>query len=231
MGGARSEVGDDTTRVLMEVATWDGPNIHRTSNALGLRSEARGRFEKGLAPEQALEAQIVATKLMLELTGATRRPAARSTSGVATEPWPDATIRLRDARVAALLGLVIPRARQKRDADRAGLRRGRRRATASTSPCPHFRRNDVTREADLDRGGRALRRLDKLPGDAAQAPRHGGRGCRPSSACAAAPWTRSSAAARYEIVGWSFTEPGVADRLRLAADDPRRSVRRRSRTR
>jgi len=31
MGGARSEVADDTTRVLMEVATWDGPSIHRTS--------------------------------------------------------------------------------------------------------------------------------------------------------------------------------------------------------
>jgi len=70
MGGARSEVQDGTTRVLMEVASWVGPNIHRTSNQLGLRSEASGRFEKGLAPEQALEAQAVATKLMLELTGA-----------------------------------------------------------------------------------------------------------------------------------------------------------------
>ena len=35
MGGARSEVRDDTTRVLMEVATWDGPNIQRTSTRLG----------------------------------------------------------------------------------------------------------------------------------------------------------------------------------------------------
>ena len=46
MGGARSEVGDDTTRVLMEAANWDGANIHRTSLKLGLRSEASGRFEK-----------------------------------------------------------------------------------------------------------------------------------------------------------------------------------------
>src|SRR3954464_7659611 len=71
MGGARSEVSDATTRVLMEVASWNGPNIHRTSNKLGLRSEASGRFEKGLAPEQALDAQAVATALMVELTGAT----------------------------------------------------------------------------------------------------------------------------------------------------------------
>ncbi len=73
MGGARSEVEPDTTRVLMEVANWSGPNIHRTSWALGLRSEASGRFEKGLAPEQCMHAQAVATRLMIELCGAERR--------------------------------------------------------------------------------------------------------------------------------------------------------------
>ncbi|HEY5261946.1 MAG TPA: phenylalanine--tRNA ligase subunit beta, partial [Solirubrobacteraceae bacterium] len=64
MGGERSEVGPDTTRVLMEVANWNGPNIHRTSWALGLRSEASSRFEKGLAPEQCAYAQALATRLM-----------------------------------------------------------------------------------------------------------------------------------------------------------------------
>ena len=53
MGGARSEVNDTTTRVLMEAATWNGPNIQRTSTRLGLRTEASGRFEKQLQPEQA----------------------------------------------------------------------------------------------------------------------------------------------------------------------------------
>jgi phenylalanyl-tRNA synthetase beta chain len=43
MGGVRSEVEDSTTRVLMEVANWDGANIHQTSLKLGLRSEASGR--------------------------------------------------------------------------------------------------------------------------------------------------------------------------------------------
>jgi len=74
MGGARSEVHDGTTRVLMEAANWVGPNIHRTSQVLGLRSEASGRFEKGLSPEQAMEAQALATKLMIEITGATVMP-------------------------------------------------------------------------------------------------------------------------------------------------------------
>ncbi len=74
MGGERSEVQPETTRVLMEVANWSGPNIHRTSWALGLRSEASSRFEKGLAPEQCMYAQALATRLMIELCGATCRP-------------------------------------------------------------------------------------------------------------------------------------------------------------
>ena len=42
MGGLRSEVNDATTRVLMEAATWNGPNIQRTSTRLALRTEASG---------------------------------------------------------------------------------------------------------------------------------------------------------------------------------------------
>ena len=49
----RSEVNDATTRVLMEAANWNGPNIQRTSTRLDLRTEASGRFEKGLSPELA----------------------------------------------------------------------------------------------------------------------------------------------------------------------------------
>ena len=52
MGGARSEVGADTTRVLMEAANWNGANIHHTSLKLGLRSEASSRFEKGCSPSR-----------------------------------------------------------------------------------------------------------------------------------------------------------------------------------
>ena len=78
MGGERSEVRDTTTRVLMEAATWNGPNIQRTSTRLALRSEASGRFEKQLQPEQAMDGQALAAILMTELTGA-RLSTARST--------------------------------------------------------------------------------------------------------------------------------------------------------
>ena len=95
--------------------------------------------------------------------------------------------------------------------------------TASTSRCRRFRRNDVTREADLvEEVGRFD--LDKLP---ATLPKRRGAAGRMSSEQRLRRRAVDALIGRgaYEIVGWSFTEPGVADRLRLPEDDPRRAVR------
>ena len=48
MGGLTSEVTDKTTNVLFEAAVFNGPSIRRTSKVLGMRSEASGRFERGV---------------------------------------------------------------------------------------------------------------------------------------------------------------------------------------
>src|SRR3954471_21059175 len=221
MGGARSEVSDDTTRVLMEVASWNGPNIHRTSNALGLRSEASGRFEKGLAPEQALEAQGVATPLMAKLPGAQVIGGTIDAAPYAHEPWPHATIRLRERKAAALLGLVIPRARQKETLTALGF--GVVDADDGLDvTVPGFRRNDVTREADLvEEVGRFD--LDRIP---ATLPKRRGTAGRMSLSQRLRRRAVDALVGRgaYEIVGWSFTEPGVAERLRLPEGDPRPGV-------
>ncbi|QEC48828.1 phenylalanine--tRNA ligase subunit beta [Baekduia soli] len=219
MGGARSEVSDTTTRVLLEVASWVGPNIHRTSTRLGLRSEASGRFEKGLAPEQAMEAQQAATRLMLELTGATVAPGTIDVGPFAEEPWPTPTLRLREQKVQALLGMPIPRARQTTLLHALGF------ATADADDgldvtVPGFRRNDVSREADLiEEVGRFD--LDRLP---ATLPKRRGAAGRMSTAQRLRRRAVDAVVGRgaHEIVGWSFTEPAVADRLRLGEDDPRR---------
>ena len=70
MGGQVSEVSEDTTRVLLEVANWNGTNILRTSRRLGLRSEASSRFEKQLHPALCMRAQAIASRLLVELCGA-----------------------------------------------------------------------------------------------------------------------------------------------------------------
>jgi phenylalanyl-tRNA synthetase beta chain len=219
MGGARSEVEAGTTRVLMEVASWVGSNIHRTSGILGLRSEASGRFEKGLAPEQAMDAQAVATRLMIELTGATVAGGTIDAGPFATEPWPQATIRLREHKVAALLGLVIPRGRQTQTLTALGFGVADA-ADGLDVTVPGFRRNDVTREADLvEEVGRFD--LDKLP---ATLPKRRGTAGRMSAEQRLRRRAVDALVGRgaYEIVGWSFTAAGIADRLRLPQDDPRR---------
>jgi phenylalanyl-tRNA synthetase beta chain len=217
MGGERSEVHEGTTRVLMEVANWDGPNIHRTSQLLGLRSEASGRFEKGLAPEQAMEAQIVATRLMLELTGARLVPGTIDVGG----PGPPAkVVHLREHRVAELLGRAIPRPRQA-EILRA-LEFGVQEAPGGLDVLvPAFRRNDVTREADLVEEVARIDGLEKLP---ATLPARRGSAGRLSTEQRLRRRAVDALVGRgmYETVGWSFTEAGLADRLRLAPDDARR---------
>ena len=129
MGGARSEVNDGTTRVLMEAANWNGPNIQRTSSRLALRTEASGRFEKGLSPELALEGQALAAKLMVELCGARPVGGTIDVGG----PGPEAAVlRLREARVEALLGLADPARRAGRDPRARSASAWRRRTTGST---------------------------------------------------------------------------------------------------
>src|SRR6201996_9173371 len=142
MGGARSEVEDTTTRVLMEAANWDGANIHQTSLKLGLRSEASGRNEKGLQPEQCMEAQAIATRLMIDLCGARLVP---GTIDIGGDGPPPRTIRLRDARVNGLLGVQVPRERC------AEILTALEFTTAEAADgldvtVPAFRRSDVTRE-------------------------------------------------------------------------------------
>ncbi|MEO8968004.1 MAG: phenylalanine--tRNA ligase subunit beta [Solirubrobacteraceae bacterium] len=211
MGGARSEVQDTTTRVLMEAATWNGANIHRTSLSLGLRSEASGRFEKQLQPEQAMHAQAVATQLMIKLCGARVLPGTTDLGGPGPDP---VTIRLRDARVTGLLGVGIPRARQ------AEILTALEFAVADADDgldvsVPAFRRADVTREADLIEEVTRLGALETLP--ATLPSRHGASGRltaeqrlrrRASDALAGQ--------GLHEIVGWSFASPDLARRLRIS---------------
>jgi phenylalanyl-tRNA synthetase beta chain len=218
MGGTRSEVALDTTRVLLEVASWDGPNIHDTSLKLGLRSEASARFEKGLSVEQALEAQVVATRLMLELTGARLVPGTIDVGAVAPEAL---VIRLRDKRVVGLLGVNVTRSESALHLQRLGFETVER-ADGLDVTVPHWRRNDVTREVDLVEEVARLHGTDeRLP--ATLPSRRGAVGVL-SAAQRLRRRAEDALVGRglLEIVGWSFDTPARDDRLRLPPGDPRR---------
>ena len=147
MGGQVSEVSEETTRVLLEVANWNGTNILRTSRLLGLRSEASSRFEKQLHPELCMRAQRIASRLMVELCGAKLVP---GTIDVAAEiPPPRASSRLRGARVEGLLGMEIAQADQVAYLERLGFGVEADGEDLDGRPCPPDRHYDVTREVDL----------------------------------------------------------------------------------
>ena len=69
MGGAESEIGAGTQNVLLESAWFDPISIRRTSKALGLRSEASMRFERGADPEMAELASRRCAALIQEIAG------------------------------------------------------------------------------------------------------------------------------------------------------------------
>jgi phenylalanyl-tRNA synthetase beta chain len=219
MGGARSEVGPDTRRVLLEVATWSGPNIHRSSWRLGLRSEASARFEKGLQPEQCMHAQAVATRLMIECAGA--RPAP-GTIDVAWEPADPQVLRLREARVEAILGVPVAVGRQ------AEILRSLDFAAEPAEDgldvtVPPLRRDDVTREVDLIEEVARIDGVDRLP---ATLPARRGAAGRLTHSQRVRRAAEDAMVGRglHEIVGWSFTDAGLLDRLLLPADHELRRV-------
>jgi phenylalanyl-tRNA synthetase beta chain len=69
MGGLESEITPTTRRVLLESATFNPISIRKTSKALGLKTEASHRFERGVDPEGTLYALDRAAQLMVELAG------------------------------------------------------------------------------------------------------------------------------------------------------------------
>ncbi len=217
MGGAGSEVSETTTSVLMEAATWNGPNILRSSRDLNLRSEASSRFEKQLHPALAARAQIVATGLMIELC------AAKPVEGMVdvAAPMPESrTIRLQAGSVERILGLAIDAQAQLEALDKLGFGVGRDGDDLAVS-VPPDRHYDVTREIDLiEEVGRVNDLDQRLPATLPCGSGRVGRLSRQQSLQRRAEDSLREAGFD-EIVGMSFTDPSEAQLLRLAPPDPR----------
>ena len=71
MGGEQSGCTETTTNVLIECALWDPTNIAQSGRKLGINSDARYRFERGVDPEITQFGMDLATKLILEICGGT----------------------------------------------------------------------------------------------------------------------------------------------------------------
>src|SRR5712691_7030351 len=79
MGGAATGCSESTTDVLIESALWDPANIAETGRKLGIHSDARYRFERGVDPAFMVPGLELATKLVLDLCGGS--PSKRTVAG------------------------------------------------------------------------------------------------------------------------------------------------------
>jgi phenylalanyl-tRNA synthetase beta chain len=217
MGGQVSEVSESTTRVLLEVATWNGVNILRTSRKLGLRSDASNRFEKQLHPEVAIRAQRVASQLLVEVCGATLVP---GTIDVAAEIPPPHRPTLRAGRAAQVLGMEIAPGESATYLERLGFG-VERDGDDVLATVPFHRHYDVDREIDLvEEVGRIHGYDEHLPSTL------------PESAGRAGGLTRDQTLRRRAedvmrglgfdaLTTLSLTDPGMPSRLRLGEGDAR----------
>ncbi|MDD2371745.1 MAG: phenylalanine--tRNA ligase subunit beta [Firmicutes bacterium] len=104
MGGFNSEVDENTKNILFESANFNSASIRRTSRKLGLRSEASGRFERGLSEDIALKAMNRAM-FLVELLGAGQVEKSYFESYPVKQVIPTITSTVK--RVNAILGMNI----------------------------------------------------------------------------------------------------------------------------
>jgi phenylalanyl-tRNA synthetase beta chain len=216
MGGLESEITGNTTDILLEAANFSGPNIMRTEAALGLRSEASTRYEKGLDPEMIPAAMDMACCLFAKLCGGT---VSVGTIDVRTPPRPQTVLRLRPSRVLHVLGTPVDSEEIEDILTSLGCEVSEDGADFSVA-VPSFRA-DLEREIDLIEEIARIHGLDKVP--ATLPCRRSGRGG----------LTRRQAALRRledlltgaglsQVIPYSFTDDRWPEALRLDASDRRR---------
>ncbi len=105
MGGADSEINDNTTDVLLESAHFDALSVRRTARRLGMHTEASHRFERGTDPEMAATACDRAAALIAELGGGR---VCRGRIDVYPQRWEPQHMEFSVAALSAFAGLEIP---------------------------------------------------------------------------------------------------------------------------
>ncbi|HYT52508.1 MAG TPA: phenylalanine--tRNA ligase subunit beta [Gaiellaceae bacterium] len=140
MGGEETEIGEGTTKVLLEAANFEPFTIFKTSERLRLRTEGSNRWEKGVDPYLAAPAAQLATQLLLDLAAADWTAHADVHAGLPERP----VIRFRPERADAVIGLETPPEDQHALLGRLGFDRDDGSVVA-----PTWRARDVTREIDV----------------------------------------------------------------------------------
>ncbi|MEN6315808.1 MAG: phenylalanine--tRNA ligase subunit beta [Clostridiaceae bacterium] len=142
MGGENSEIMPETKAILFESATFNGISVRLTAKKLGMRTEASGRFEKGLDPENAIYAVNRAAQLVEQLGAGT---VCKGIIDCYPSKAVKKTIPFKPGRINALLGTDISTEKMK---EIFRLLEIEVNEAAYTATAPTFR-PDLECEADL----------------------------------------------------------------------------------
>ena len=208
MGGANSEITDETTTIVFESANFLGHSIRKTAIALGMRTDASGRFEKGLDLFATVPAVDRACELV-EMLGAGE--VFDGTIDVLAKEPETTFIELDDKRINALLGTDIPREFMADTLTSLGFE-----LNGNTLTVPSWR-GDCTMLADIAEECARFWGYDKIEAtDIRGAATQGGYSEKTlfvrklGTACRAMGYT--------EVVTYSFVSPSSLDKIKVPAD-------------
>lgn len=223
MGAGTTEIGADTTDVLLEAAVWDPAAVSRTLRRLHLVSEAGRRYERGVDPSISVAAIDRCATLLAEIAGGTAEPTLTDWRGdPPRDDFRPPAVRLEIDLPDRTAGVVYP--------DGAVLQRltqvGARVDAVPDSPIltvtPPSWRPDLVAPADLVEEVLRLEGLDAIPSVLPAAP--AGRGLTAAQRRRRAVSASLALAGFVEVLPTPFLPAGVFDQWGLAADDPRRAT-------
>ncbi|NLJ56255.1 MAG: phenylalanine--tRNA ligase subunit beta [Firmicutes bacterium] len=231
MGGENTEITASTTRLLLEVASFNPVSIRRTARRLNLPSEASQRYEKGVDPESALTVQNRAMHLIQKIAGG------EICKGVIDEypkPYRAPQVTLRTQKVAEVLGYpvsateiedILGRLELKAEPllpEKESLAQNTTAGPVYTVNVPSFRR-DITLEIDLVEEIARMKGFEHIPVALPRGELTLGRLSQRKRAINRVRETLIGCGLQ-EMITFSFLNPCLFDHLALPADDERRQA-------
>ena len=213
MGGLNSEIREDTTMVVFESANFNGTSIRQTALALGMRTEASGKFEKNLDPMLTVPAVQRACELVELLQCGDVLDGMIDVINHVPQPR---TIPLEPEKINKLLGTKISKEEMVKYLELLEVP-----VVGDTVQVPSFR-PDLVRMVDIaEEVGRSYG-YNEIPVTQFRTATHGGYSremkleVKTGTLCRAMGYS--------EIITYSFTSPTVFDQIRIPADSPLRNV-------
>ena len=212
MGGENSEIVGDTAMVLFESANFNGPSVRRTATALGMRTDASSRFEKGLDIKNTYAAVERACELV-EMLGAGE--VVEGVIDVVPRPLTSTTVKLEPEKINALLGTDINESTMRRILADLGFT-----LEGDTIFVPSWR-GDVEHYSDIAEEVARFYGYNEIPTRFTGAISTCG-GFNPTQLAERAVGQALRSLGLDEIITYSFISPSYYDKIRMPADSPLR---------